>query len=1011
MSEIVIRRAFLRDFISCTECIQFFTPKKVDKNGHSYRMSTMSSLDKYDKHALKAFIESHRCQRGEGGAKASMCGTEQIKGSFYVPDEDYDEFLDLMHDYLFVKKGRPINFVEQPILGSPKPILVDMDFKFALDSNLTHQFDETHTRAFVGRLLDGLKYFFDLPDRPLRFFVSSRPQAYKETTKDGSIAKVKDGIHIQCPDMCIPNEKQAVLRNWLLQQKAIDTAFDGVEYVNDDPSDIYDEALTRKQGWFFHGESKMTQPAYKIDSVFVYDTSTETFSEEDPKKYTNRELMTLLSIRYKLHPDTHPVLTEREDEYQRLLPAKLTSPVVANATSITSPTTASQQNAIYIPEAHDEEEIIICKRLAIECLSAKRATDYKTWIETGWCLSNIDHSDEMFQVWVSFSMKSPKAGETDWAKYKRSWSSGFSRNSAGAKLTIKSLHYWAREDAPEKYKEIIEDDTIRYVQFRVNDTHHHCARILQRMYKQNFCASIENRKIAWYIFDEKMHTWRHINQGMELREKLSFEVAALVIAARERLKKKGQDEMAETNPDKWFDQWIHSPDGERFKMLTKLETHLYSSDFKNCVMKEAAELFSEEDFTQRLNLNQYLIPCQNGVIDLRTEVEEPDGSVSTKIAFRPGKPDDFMSFMVGRNVGDMGNNRSIYYTPYNAEDPMQIELMDFLKKIFTKDDLLWYVIRLMASCLEGANREQCYYTFIGVGGNGKSKLVDLMRFTFGDFSSSLQATALTRKRPDSGAANPDIVAIKNKRFIYLQEPDDKEPLNTSRMKQFSGEDVVEARGLFEDQQRFRITGKLFMMCNRYPPIHSMDKGTWRRIRVITFGSEFVENSDPRLKNGTKNIFARDKDLDRKLMRWREAWLSLLVHVYETQYMVRGLEPIPESVLEQSNKYKESFDMYGKFKAERMVDFRNPKQKLTEFGDEEATIKDMTRAYTKWTKANEGILSGNKLSKQELQNRLDEDFGTLQVGVYKRVKVFDDEDDMAVFVRDRSEELSPPLTHT
>jgi hypothetical protein len=147
------------------------------------------------------------------------------------------------------------------------------------------------------------------------------------------------------------------------------------------------------------------------------------------------------------------------------------------------------------------------------------------------------------------------------------------------------------------------------------------------------------------------------------------------------------------------------------------------------------------------------------------------------------------------------------------------------------------------------------------------------------------------------------------------------------------------------------------------------------------------------------------------MRWREAWLSLLVHVYETQYMVRGLEPIPESVLEQSNKYKESFDMYGKFKAERMVDFRNPKQKLTEFGDEEATIKDMTRAYTKWTKANEGILSGNKLSKQELQNRLDEDFGTLQVGVYKRVKVFDDEDDMTVFIRDRSEELSPTLTDT
>jgi hypothetical protein len=276
-----------------------------------------------------------------------MCRiTKDSAGSFYVPDEDYETFLDLMHNYLFIKKGRPINFVEQPVLGAPKPVLVDMDFKFPIDSNLTHQFDETHTRTFVGHLVDGLKHFFELPDRPLRFFVSSRPQAYQEN------GKVKDGIHIQCPDMCIPNEKQAVLRNWLLEQKAIEQSFEGVGYVND-VKDIYDEALTRKQGWFFHGESKMTQPAYKIDSVFVYDTSTETFSEEDPGSYTDRELMTLLSIRYKLQPDTHPVLAEKEAEYARRLTAK---PAPVPSTDAPLPPATLQPHAMYIPEAHDEDE-------------------------------------------------------------------------------------------------------------------------------------------------------------------------------------------------------------------------------------------------------------------------------------------------------------------------------------------------------------------------------------------------------------------------------------------------------------------------------------------------------------------------------------------------------------------------------------------------------------------------------------------------------------------------------
>ena len=152
--------------------------------------------------------------------------------------------------------------------------------------------------------------------------------------------------------------------------------------------------------------------------------------------------------------------------------------------------------------------------------------------------------------------------------------------------------------------------------------------------------------------------------------------------------------------------------------------------------------------------------------------------------------------------------------------------------------------RKLASCLEGANKEQRYDTWIGVGGNGKSKLVDLVALTLGDYATSLQSTALTRKRPESGAANPDIIAVWKKRFIYLAEPDDGEPLNTSRMKQFTGEDVVEARGLFQDQQKFQITGKLFMLCNRLPPIHTNDRGTWRRVIAVPFESKFVDPKGP-----------------------------------------------------------------------------------------------------------------------------------------------------------------------
>jgi putative DNA primase/helicase len=206
-------------------------------------------------------------------------------------------------------------------------------------------------------------------------------------------------------------------------------------------------------------------------------------------------------------------------------------------------------------------------------------------------------------------------------------------------------------------------------------------------------------------------------------------------------------------------------------------------------MKMAVHQFYEEDFQNKLNINGNLFGCKNGVLELRC----PGADGRDHVVFRQGRPEDYVSFLAGQNLPE---TTAIDYIPYDAADPRQAELADFFSKLFPDKDVRRYALRLLASCLEGFNREQCFYIATGVGGNGKSKLVELMRLTFGDYQTSLQSTVLTRKRPESGAANPDIMAAKSRRFIYLQEPDDKEPLNTSRMKQFSGEDMVEARALY-----------------------------------------------------------------------------------------------------------------------------------------------------------------------------------------------------------------------
>ncbi len=227
--------------------------------------------------------------------------------------------------------------------------------------------------------------------------------------------------------------------------------------------------------------------------------------------------------------------------------------------------------------------------------------------------------------------------------------------------------------------------------------------------------------------------------------------------------------------------------------------------------------------------------------------------------------------------------------------------------------------------------------------------------TLGDYQTSLQTTVLTRKRPDSGAANPDIMAVKGRRFIAMQEPDDKEPINTSRMKQFSGEDMVEARALYGDQEKFVIMGKMFMMCNRLPPVSTMDRGTWRRIRVIEFISKFVPPDHPELIAKRPNVFEMDMDLDKKLRRWREPFLALLVHIYEKEYIPFGLNPVPEAVMQASNKYRETHDVFGRFKGERIRMPATLEEKMAAMEDPITTnkIKVIVKNWAKENRLNLG----------------------------------------------------------
>ena len=914
---------------------------------------------------LATFLRTHHVERG--GA-CSLTGMGTVKGRWMIKDEDYSSFLDMLHEHLFVQNRRPLNLVEQRRADGIMPGLIDLDFQYPPEGSIRRRFKISHIRSFLRAYIEQLNTFFDLKDqRNIQFFVSLRPTPYE--SKKTSQKVIKDGIHIQY-DLAIPYEYQLAIRHKLMELEAIKTSFANTSYMNSE-KDIYDEVSIRNGAWFFYGESKPDIPAYSVAYAYSYSPQTGELTDLETENFTNRDLLDKLSLRYKLVETPVSINKDAHTEWTRCLEAvakKATNQVVEEKDE-----KGGEVFPTWLSTGYTEDEITLGKRLAEKCLSEERADNFQTWMEVGWCLHSLSESDDMFEIWMNFSKKSKKFRENDIAKLHRDWTHGW--RSHGRRFTIRSLHLWARNDNLAEYKKIMEGDYVEFVLRHVSNTHTHVARLMHKMFWGDFRASVNSKTTEWYEF--KSPVWEKSPQALEFRNKISREVADLVQKAKDVTKRKGNEATNEIEADY---------EAMKLKELHKLEGNLYSCGFTDSVIKQCVGLFYEKDFAQKLNSNPNLVGFANGVLNLRSERVNAAGQTEFYCEFREGKPEDGVSFLAGR--WDPKQCDPINYVPYRADDPEQAEIDSFMEKVFPRPDLRAYMWRKLASYLEGTNREQTYDTWIGVGGNGKSKLVDLMVMALGDYAVSMQSTVLTRKRPDSGAANPDIMAIRNRRFIYMAEPDDGEPLNTSRMKQFTGEDAVEARGLFEDQTKFQITGKPVMLCNKFPAIHAQDRGTWRRVRAVPFESKFV---DPDSEEGkdidpAKNIWPRDNFLDGKLRRWRVPFMARLVHVYETEYLKKGIEPIPAIVRQESDNYRSMFDSFGKFKQAR---FR------TEAGSE-ACLKEIWRVYKQWVE----VVGGKKLSLMELQKRLDDEYGVpSDKKTYKRIRLFESDEDLEDWERE------------
>lgn len=816
-------------------------------------MSEMKiTIKKQRTHDLKSFLLSHRSEKGGAFTHTSLYDKKKDMGwagCFNIPQNDINEFLKLYYKEVFVNNESWHLTERHENLG---PVIFDIDLRYDI-SNKSRKYTLNTIHSLLMFIMQELEKYLVMDDNLKRYayiFEKSKPVEFNETT-------MKDGIHIVFPYLITSPELQYLIRDELL--KTCSDLFSSLSITNS-IEDIIDESIIYKNCWQLYGSCKPGCEAYKL--THIIDVYSDTVSEiEDKSSYTDEVLIELLSIRGKTNE------SKKIDNVDEII-----SKYKKKTEKKTKPVDRERSNGRKKKgkKNHTIENLDIVKDL-VSILSQNRSESYRPWIEVGWCLHNIDY--RLLDTWIKFSKTSEKYQHDCEKDCTELWEY---MNDEG--LSFGSLHYWAQKDNKEEYKKIVNKDVVDVIQKNLTGTSYDTAKVVYCMFKHHYvCASIQHK--TWYEF--KNHKWIELDAGIGLRK----DVSNLVVDQYSQVSSKLNTDSINSGPEN-PDKEIHI---NRSKKALETSLKLRTTAFKDQVMKEAAELFYDNKFYEKLDSNNNLIGFDNGVYDLKN------------LEFREGRPEDYISLSTGIN-----------YIEYDNDDPVIEEIYRFFEQVLPIERVRTYVLTLLSSFMNGSTGNEKFHIWTGSGGNGKSKVIELFESALGTYCSKLPITVITQKRPASNSAAPEMLRTKGRRFVCLQEPDDKEKIMVGCMKELTGGDKIQARGLYKEPVEFKPQFKMLLTCNHLPRIPSDDGGTWRRIRLVEFTSKFVEN--PILPNE----YPIDMELTDKMKDWSESFMAILMKYYK-QYILgdtdKGIKPglqEPKEVLTCTNNYRMMNDIYCEF---------------------------------------------------------------------------------------------------
>jgi len=528
---------------------------------------------------------------------------------------------------------------------------------------------------------------------------------------------------------------------------------------------------------------------------------------------------------------------------------------------------------------------IIKLTIYLEGLSEERSNNYESWTRVVWCINNICKSNNYSmrirnELIHNFSKKS--------IKYEEIKVDDFIENhikEENGVLGVGSLIMWYNEDNNE-------DKLLNQIlKNRVRDSD--MAKYIKEKLGERFvCADIKNE--IWYRFER--NRWVEDEGGYTILNKISNEIPKEVEIKLEKIKNR-----------------IINIKNNEIKVRIKEEINQCEKFLDKCrnnsgkknLLKELKILYNKEKFVDKLDMNPYLLCCNNGIIDIK------------KKEFREGKPEDMCSLTTGYDYKSLEEIKNDEELKEKYE-----KLKEFFEQVFVIEGIREYIYEHLASSLIGVCKEQDFNYYIGKGSNAKTMLVKLMSLMLGDYYGVVPTSLICSKKVDIGSCSSEIALLRGKRYVVMQEPSKNEVINDGTMKELTGENEIYCNPKYKTPFFYTPMFHLIICANFTLDIKSNDNGTWRRIKIVEFLSKFKEDPDE------EEIFEFNKDINliENFKDWKVILLAILV---EKAYILKGKVNENIYVKNATIKYREEQDRIGQYIKECLI-ITNKKEDIEEY---------------------------------------------------------------------------------